>query len=190
MTAAAGGPLSRPAGGFSEFARRWESNSILYPAAERVTSALRIPERSKEWFLGWKARHGHPPWTQSVFPYFYSAFFARAALAILLLLGLVAIAVCVRDPVAAAFASLGALLVVSPTLHPWYLLWVLPFAALLREPAFLYLSFAAPLAYGLLYPLAGLSRAGILAIEYAPFVPLLARTLLLRRTARPVSIQG
>jgi uncharacterized membrane protein len=78
----------------------------------------------------------------------------------------------------ATFASLSALLLCSPTLHPWYLLWVLPFAAERREPAFLYLSFTAPLSYGLLHPLPGLSRPAIYAIEYAPFVLLLAATLL------------
>ena len=35
-----------------------------------------------------------------------------------------------REPVAGAAALFGALLLLSPTLYPWYLLWVLPWAAL------------------------------------------------------------
>ena len=30
-----------------------------------------------------------------------------------------------RDPYRAAFATLGAYVLLSPTVHPWYLLWVL-----------------------------------------------------------------
>ena len=77
-------------------------------------------------------------------------------------------------------ASIAALLLFSPTLHPWYLLWVLPFAAERREPAFLYLSFAAPLSYGLLYPVPGLSPTAIRVLEYGPFAALLAAPLLRR----------
>ena len=99
---------------------------------------------AKDSFLDLKARWGHPAWTQGVFPYFYSAFFARVLLALLLAAALLVIALRVRGLEAGVFASLAALLLLSPTLHPWYLLWVLPFAASRREPAFLYLSFCVP----------------------------------------------
>jgi hypothetical protein len=114
---------------------------------------------------------------QNVFPYFYTAFFARALLGILLAAALLVIAAIVKELELAVFASLAALLLASPTLHPWYLLWVLPFAAKRREPAFFYLSTAAPLAYGLLYPLAGWTPVAISFVEYAPFALLLGRTL-------------
>lgn len=166
-----------PAGGVFAYASRWEFNSILYPAAVRVVRSGDLPARAKAAFLDWKQRHGHPAWTQAVFPYFYDGLFARAALALFLVAILLAIGLRAREPLTAVFASLGALLLFSPTLHPWYLLWTLPFAALRREPAFLYLSFAAPLAYGLLYPAAAPSPAAILAIEYVPFVLLLGWTI-------------
>jgi hypothetical protein len=114
---------------------------------------------------------------QRVFPYFYTAFFARVALALLLALTLLGIALRVRDTGTSVFASLAAFLLVSPTLHPWYLLWVLPFAAARREPAFLYLACAVPLSYGLLYPLPGMSPAAIRLVEYGPFAVLLGVTL-------------
>jgi hypothetical protein len=113
-----------------------------------------------------------------VFPYFYDGFFARAVLGLLLAAVLALIGWRVRDARQATFASIAALLLVSPTLHPWYLLWVLPFAAERREPAFLFLSFAAPLSYLLLYPVPGLSPAAIRALQYGPFAALLAATLL------------
>ena len=89
----------------------------------------------------------------------------------------------VRDLEASVFASLAALLLLSPTLHPWYLLWVLPFAARGREPAFLFLSFGAPLSYALLSPLPGVSRGIVWAGEFLPFAALLAATLYRRREA-------
>jgi hypothetical protein len=82
---------------------------------------------------------------------------------------------------AAVFASIGALLLASPTLHPWYLLWALPFAARSREPAFLYLSFAVPLSYALLYPVPWLTVPVVRVLEYAPFAFLLGPSL--RRAA-------
>ena len=170
-----------PAGSLGAYATRWEFNSVLYPGAVALVGATDLPARAKTDFLDWKARHGHPAWTARVFPYFYDGFFARAILGLALAALLAAIAWRVRDSGTAVFASLGALLLFSPTLHPWYVLWVLPFAAWKREPAFLYLSFAVPLAYGILYPMPGVSAAMLLAAEYAPFAALLAVTL--RRSA-------
>jgi hypothetical protein len=166
-----------PAGGLSDYATRWDFNSPLFGAARRVVSVSDVPSRAKEAFLGWKERHGHPAWTQRVFPYFYEGFFARALLGCLLASTLLTIGWRIRDLRGATFASLGALLIFSPTVHPWYLLWTLPFAAERREPAFLYLSFSAPLAYGLLFPTPGLTADRILWLEYAPFLLLLVVTL-------------
>ena len=178
-----------PAGGMDQYATRWEFNSVLYPAVYRGVDSARLPERAKADFMAWKARHRDPAWTQKVFPFFYSAFFARAILGIGLVLVLVVIAIRVRDPWAAVLGSVGALLLFAPTLHPWYALWVLPFAAARRNAAFLWLAAVVPLAYGLLFPIAGLTPAAILAIEYAPFAILLVLPIGARAwssaTARP-----
>lgn len=166
-----------PLGGFSEFALRWDSNSLVYPGVVGAMETLGVPERAKELFIAWKARHGHPPWTQAVFPFFYPAFFARVALAFALAVALAWIALSARDVWSGTFASLAALLLLSPTLHPWYLLWLLPFAAARREPAFLFLSYSVTLAYALRPGEPPALRAGILALEYVPFLVLLALRL-------------
>jgi uncharacterized membrane protein len=178
---------SSPAGGLEQYAMRWEFNSLAYPAVFAAMEKGDVPGRAKEAFLRWKARHRDPPWTQRVFPYFYSAFFARAFLGLSLGLVLVAIAWRGRDLWGSLLASVGALLLLAPTLHPWYLLWTLPFAAARREPAFLWLATVAPLAYALLYPVPGLSRAAVYGIEYAPFAVLLFWTLRGLRTAVPAA---
>ena len=50
-----------------------------------------------------------------------------------------------RDPVRGCAALVGAWLVLSPTLHPWYLCWMLPFLALRPSLAWTWLLAAAPL---------------------------------------------
>lgn len=99
-----------PAGGFDQYATRWEFNSVLYPAMFAAVEAGQIPQRAKDDFIRWKAAHHDPPWTAKVFPYFYSAFIARLLLAAILATVLVAIAVRVEDLWAAVLFSVGALL--------------------------------------------------------------------------------
>jgi hypothetical protein len=174
--AARGG--ASPAAGLGAYATRWEFNSVLYPAVAGAIEAAGLPERAKAAYIDLKARLDHPAWMQALFPYFYTAFFARILLALALAAALVAIAMRERDLDGALLASLGVLLLASPTLHPWYLLWVLPFAAKRREPAFLYLSFVVPLSYALLHPLPGWSPRTVLLVEYVPFAALLGWTFL------------
>ncbi|HYK41599.1 MAG TPA: hypothetical protein VE007_04360 [Thermoanaerobaculia bacterium] len=172
-----------PAGGLDQYATRWEFNSVLYPAAFAAVDAGDLPGRAKELFIRWKAAHGHPPWTAKVFPWFYSAFFARVLLAVLLAATLVVIAVRVNDPWAGVLYSAGALLLFSPTFYPWYALWTLPFAAARRNAAFLWLASALPVSYLMHYPVPGLPvpRGAVLAFEYVPFAALLAAALVRRR---------
>jgi hypothetical protein len=170
-------PGASPAAGLGGYATRWDFNSPFYGAAVSVMDASRLPDKAKAAFISWKAKRNDPEWTRRVFPYFYSAFFARALLALLLAIALVVAALATRGVETSVFASLAALLLFSPTLYPWYLLWILPFAAKRREPAFLFLCSCAPISYALLYPLPGVSRGLVLACEFVPFAILLAWTL-------------
>jgi hypothetical protein len=78
----------------------------------------------------------------------------------------------------AAFWVTGAILMLSPTVHPWYLLWMVPLVAIRPNRAWLYLSGSVFLAY---YGLATYRAEGLwlepwwikLAI-YGPFFILLA----------------
>ena len=170
-----------PVGGLGVYAQRWEFNSLLYPALERLFASTGLPDAAKRGWIALKAALGHPGWMQAAFPYFYAGFLARAALLLLLTAALLAI-LRIRDVETAVFASLAALLLASPTLQPWYLLWLLPFAARRRDPAVLWLTFAVPASYALLAPVPGLSRGAILAFEYAP-AALLCLVSLRRRRA-------
>ncbi len=62
------------------------------------------------------------------------------------------------DPERALFWILGTGLLLSPTVHPWYVLWLLPFAALRRSPPWIALSGLVFLAY---WGLGGFQATGV-----------------------------
>jgi hypothetical protein len=117
----------------------WEFNGPVYeplwrlldtagiaPALHRGLEAL---ERRTEMWYAWD-------W---VYPYLYPQLLAK----LLLAFGMAAaVLVSLResDPVAGTGRLFGTLLLLSATVYPWYLLWVLPWAALLRQRAWLALS--------------------------------------------------
>jgi len=82
------------------------------------------------------------------------------------------------DPYRAAFWTMSAYLLLSPTLHPWYLLWILPFLPLFAPPAWILLSGLVFLAYQVLieYSKTGIwtEQAWIKWAQFAPFYLLLA----------------
>lgn len=116
-------------GGLSEYGLRWESTSLVYRWIEPAFAQLF--ERDGSWL---DARR-----------------LGRLAIGVVWLAwGLLAWRRG-RPAVAATGTMIAAFLVLSPTLHPWYLTWVLPFVALRRpgldRTAWLLLVAAAPLFY-------------------------------------------
>jgi hypothetical protein len=92
------------------------------------------------------------------------------------------------DPARAAATLLGAQLLLAPTVHPWYVLWILPFMVLRPEPAWLALSWLIVLAYQVL---AGYQDTGIWQeaawvrwLQYGPVYALLLAVPLWRRRRR------
>jgi hypothetical protein len=83
-------------------------------------------------------------------------FLARSIAAALFLLVIALAARARLPPVRQAEATFGAFLLLTPTLHPWYVLWVVPLIPLGASRAWLALAASAPLGY---WPLAAY-RAG------------------------------
>lgn len=85
-----------------------------------------------------------------------------------------------RDPYHAAFATLGTYVLLAPTMHPWYLLWVLPFLPFFPRPAWMLFSGLLVLAYEVLigYTSTGIwhEKTWIMWVQYAPFYLLLSAT--------------
>jgi hypothetical protein len=124
----------------------WEFNGPVYEPLWRgidaagvapfLSRSLEALERRTEMWYAWD-------W---IYPYLYPQLLAK----LLLALGAgIAVLRSLRetDPVAGTRRLLGTLLLLSATVYPWYLLWVLPWAALTRHPAWLALSGLILLAY-------------------------------------------
>ncbi len=183
--------------GLSEFALRWSGNASGFAVLERAARAglERVefrPGAVRSRTLGRlsAALEGTPldprgplrrekkSDERDVFETGYLASFCARCAATALVLAL-AIGLALRaDPLRAVLGAFAAALLLGPMVHPWYVLWLVPFACLLRSPPWLLWSTLAPLA---LLPLDGFRSTGewlepawIRPIEYAPVYGALA----------------
>ncbi|MDE0895862.1 MAG: hypothetical protein OSB10_04695 [Planctomycetota bacterium] len=62
-----------------------------------------------------------------------------------------------EEPIRATGLALAAFLIISPSLHPWYLSWIIPFLAFSKGRAWMFLVIASPLLY---WPLTGWQLEG------------------------------
>ena len=149
--------------GLLTYALRWEYNGPLHEPLWRLLDVLQLDRVAAGVVHLVRASFGGEidatPW-KTLYGYAYPQFLSRL---LLLAAGLVAWLRVWRarpGPVGAAFAAFGVVLLASPTLYPWYLIWILPWAALLGVRSVLLLSATLPLAY--LPALAG--------VDYFPWV--------------------
>lgn len=125
--------------GLRKYGVSWEFNGPLYEPLWRGLDRLgaapalaHLVDRIKVWtddYQSWNV----------VYPYLYPQLLAKALLA-LAVGGVVLTSLRERDPLAGTERLFGLALLLSATVYPWYLLWVLPFAALRRSVAWLALS--------------------------------------------------
>jgi hypothetical protein len=152
-------------GSLGTYARSWSFNSPVY---ETVHGALESSgsETLLKALIGWVRRPlGDPPWLRGLYEWVHPEATSRLLLA-LALAGLVALVWRRRPPLTRELLVLmaGAVLL-APTVHPWYLLWFLPWAALERSGPLLLLSALVPLSY--LAAAAGESSGPLLlALQY------------------------
>lgn len=150
LLAAAGLPVLAATGGIPPgllaYGVSWEFNGPLYEPLWRLLDAagvapalaggLEALERRTEMWYAWD-------W---IYPWLYPRFLAKLLLAAGMA-AVVARSVRETDPVVGTRRLFGGLLLLSATVYPWYLLWVLPWAALTRDLAWLALSGLILLAY-------------------------------------------
>lgn len=132
--------------GLVTYAVSWEFNGPLYEPLWRSLDALAVDRGLHGTLDRIKAWTGeHERWNR-FYPWVYPRFLAK-----LLLAGLAAgvwlRSWWIRDPVRGSGFLFGGLLLSLATVYPWYLLWVLPWAALLRWRSWLVASALAPLSY-------------------------------------------
>ncbi len=161
---AAAGLLYADAGGamwsgLRTFAVKWRHNDSLYGL---VYSVLADPRPGWEWDDG---------------ALMAARWICLAALAAVT----VAAAARWRDPVRAAVASMAALLLLSPVVHPWYLLWILAFLPMHPGPPWMAFSWLAFLGYQVLVPYRGSgvwqASGWVVWAEYGPVYLLLGGAL-------------
>jgi hypothetical protein len=151
----------------------WEFNGPVYEPlwrgidaagiAPMLSRGLEAFERRTEMWYEWD-------W---IYPYLYPRFLAKLLLAAGMGLAVLR-SLRETDPVAGTRRLFGTLLLLSATVYPWYLLWVLPWAALSRHPAWLALSGLVLLAY----------LPGSIWVYLAIWVPF-AVLMFVRRTSPP-----
>ena len=143
LIAAAALPVVSATGGIPPglltYGLSWEFNGPVYEPLWRLMNAaglapalargLEALERRTELWYAW----------DRVYPYLYPQLLAK----LLLAAGMAAAvlrSLRETDPPTGTGRLFGTLLLLSATVYPWYLLWVLPWAALLRQQAWLALS--------------------------------------------------
>jgi hypothetical protein len=171
--------------GLRAYADRWVANESLFRIVEGSITALHPTPLLKAAVAFLQARLPGGAGLQALDPWLYPPTLARLACALLLLACAVLLLRRRVEPLRAVYLFTGALLLLSPTLHPWYLLWILPWLALFPSPAWILLSGLILLSY------LNLGSAGVESepwpwvrlVEYLPFYALLAAGWLRRRGA-------
>ncbi|MGD2115271.1 MAG: hypothetical protein PVG07_09475 [Acidobacteriota bacterium] len=132
----------------------WEFNGPLFEPLWRGLDAVAADDWVKGRLEDLKTLTGEHAFWNRFYPYAYPQLLAKVLLAPLLA-GALLLSLVSRRPVAGTGKLFGRALLVSATVYPWYLLWVLPWAALARHRGWLLAAALSPLAYlpGLLEPL-------------------------------------
>jgi hypothetical protein len=157
---------------FSRFGISWEFDGPVYEPLWRLFDAAGLAPALARALDAWKvSRREFYVWNW-IYPYLYPQFLVRIPLA---LGSLAAILLSLRErrPLAGTGKLFGRLLLLSATLHPWYVLWALPWAALARHRAWIALSGLVLPSYLVLYAGVPLWPWLYLAI-WGPFFALLA----------------
>jgi hypothetical protein len=162
--------------GLREYGGRWSANESLF-AIVRALFVWIDPTPALKGVIAFVRTHvpASEP-LDRLYGFVYPEDLARAACA-LAAAGFAALLLRRRvEPLRGCFLMTGALLLLSPTLHPWYLLWILPWLCLFPSRPWILLSGLVALSY------ANLGSAGrghdlhpwVSLAEYLPFYAWLA----------------
>ena len=161
--------------GLRAYSDRWLANESLFALVYTAIDALDPTPRLKS-AIGWTRRCiPHTGGLDRLYAYVYPVDLAKGLCALALLVFAVGLWLRRVDPLRGCFLLTAAALLLSPTAHPWYFLWVLPWLCLFPSRPFLLLTGLVSLAY------VNLGAAGralepypwIRVVEYAPFYVLL-----------------
>ncbi len=124
----------------------WEFNGPIYEPLYRALDWLALDDAVKGGLDELKQLTGRHDFWNRFYPYVYPQLLAKLLLA-MAFAGVFLYCFLEPHPVLGSGRLFGGLVLCAATVYPWYLLWVLPWAALARHPAWLALSALMPLAY-------------------------------------------
>jgi hypothetical protein len=161
--------------GLGEYAHRWEGNDFLFRGLLESVRWL-DPTEALDSFITWLRS-----WLGGVLPLdpLYGFTHPQAFSRLLAFGGMVAVAVYVTfkpwAPPRELLVAFAAALLLSPVLHPWYLLWIAPLLALDPSRGLLLWTGLVMLSYAFPAPAGDAPYAGpLLYLEYVPVLGLLA----------------
>jgi len=176
------GPAVGP--GLFDYAERWEHNAVIYSGVEAVLDWVDTGPKLKPWVGRLRDRlGGDDVFWNWVYGKVWPREIARMIVGVLALAWILRLSF--RRGLSAPreiFLGLAGVLLLSPTLYPWYVLWVLPFAVAFCSIPWMIFAALVPLAY--------IGGAGgvpwvVRLIEYG--IPVLAAVVWFRvRDKRPV----
>ncbi len=133
--------------GLRIYGQTWEFNGPLFEPLWRLIDAGGLAPRVKAGLDWLKGATGWQESLDALYPFVYPQLLAKALLAAGLLVFLARLWWRPPAPAIAIGRALAGLLVASSTVYPWYLVGLLPWAALCRRRAWLLASLLMPLAY-------------------------------------------
>jgi len=171
--------------GLYDYAERWEHNAFVFAGVRSLTEQVDTAAYLKPWIGALRDRFGDGAIWDVLYAHVWPRDVARLLVAFALT-GWCAYVLARRrgDYFGESLLLLGAVLLLSPTVHPWYVLWVLPLAAARLSWGWLLFAATVPLAYW-----AGPADVpwGVRSVEY---LPPLALMLVAAWRTRSGSIRG
>lgn len=165
----AGGP---PAG-LLEYGRRWEFNASLFSAVLAAIRALDPTEALKGGITWLRQVLGDLPGLHALYFWTDAPTLARISVLAAFLGWAGRLGLRRTPPLRAAYLVTGAFLLLSPTVHPWYVLHVVPFLAFFPSLAWLVFTATVALSYVAAMPDQGWKLPfWVLAAEYVPLAAL------------------
>ncbi|MEE9219360.1 MAG: hypothetical protein V3U98_09880 [Acidobacteriota bacterium] len=158
--------------GLLTYGRHWESNAFLFQFLRQAIAWSDLKPVLDRLWGDLCATAGAPGWSGAVWAYTEPRQIAKMIVAAGIGVALVWLLRSRAEPSWATFRLIGLALLFAPTLHPWYLMWVLPFAAWYGRRSWFVFSASVFLAYA---PegWGGLPEWVILWLEYVPFLAVL-----------------
>lgn len=144
------GPVVVTSGGVPEglvtYGVSWEFNGPIYEPVWRLIDRLEISPAVSGLLDSLKIRTGEHGFWNRLYPLNYPQLWAKLVLGIALLVA-VGVAVVRQLPLAGMLWIFGSIVLCSATVYPWYLLWILPWAAMAGNRAWLVASATVILSY-------------------------------------------